>query len=106
MSNSNTNTHDGTLVSFSTDELVSNCMDGKQHHHTIDEDAKVICEGKISHLTDIAVGTLIRLTTSEDDPNRVTAIESDRPRWLPRTNVTLQELVRRRMLLNRNEVNK
>ena len=75
MNNNKSDTHDGEFVSLAGDKLVSNCNDGKQHHHTLAKDAKVTCDGKASKLADLKAGTPIRLTTCKDDRNMVTAIE-------------------------------
>jgi hypothetical protein len=68
--------HDGKVVSIAGDKLTSTCGQGKEHHHTVANDAKVTCDGKASKLSDLKAGTSIRMTTCKDDENKVTAIDS------------------------------
>jgi hypothetical protein len=68
--------HDGKVVSIAGDKLTSTCSKGQEHHHVVAKDAKVTCDGKACKLSDLKAGTTIRVTTSKDDENKVTAIES------------------------------
>ena len=69
-------THDGKVVSVTGDKITTTCSEGKQHCHTMAKDAKVTCDGKASKATDLKAGTCVRVTTSKDDKNVATAIES------------------------------
>ena len=71
-----TTTHDGKVVNVTGDKLTTTCSDGKQHCHTMAKDAKVTCDGQASKAADLKTGTTVRVTTSKDDKNIATAIES------------------------------
>ncbi|CAN5124180.1 hypothetical protein BH10PLA2_BH10PLA2_12290 [soil metagenome] len=69
-------THDGKVVSVVSDKLTTTCNEGKQHCHTRAKDAKVSCDGKASKAADLKAGTHVRVTTSKDDKNVATEVES------------------------------
>jgi hypothetical protein len=69
-------THDGKVVSVAGDKLMTTCGEGKQHSHTMAKDAKVTCDGHASKIADLKAGTPVRITTSKDDKNIATAVES------------------------------
>ena len=70
--------HDGKVVSVLGDKLTTTCSEGKQHCHTMSKDAKVTCDGKPSKAADLKAGTSVHVTTSKDDKNIATAIDSGR----------------------------
>jgi len=59
--------YEGKIVSVSADKITSTCSEGKEHHHTLAKDAKVTCDGKVSKLEDLKVGTPVRVTACEND---------------------------------------
>lgn len=68
--------HDAKVVSVTGDKLTTTCSDGEQLCHTVAKDAKVTRNGKVSKVTDLKAGTYVRVTTTEDDVNVATAVES------------------------------
>ena len=69
-------THDGKVVSVAGDKLTTTCGEGKQHVHTMAKDAKVTHDGQASKAADLKAGTSVRVTTSKDDKNVATCVES------------------------------
>jgi hypothetical protein len=76
MKETSAKTHDGKVVSVSGDKLTTTCSEGKQHCHTVANDAKVTCDGQASKATDLKAGTPVRVTTHKDDKTVATAVES------------------------------
>ncbi len=70
------NTHDGKVVSTSSNKLVMTGCDGKEHSHTVAADAKVTCDGTVCRTEDLKAGAKIRVTTKTDEKNTATKIES------------------------------
>lgn len=68
--------HDGKVVSVVGDKLTTTCAQGHEHCHTIAKDAKVTCDGKTCHASDLKAGTFVRVATHNDDKSVATAIES------------------------------
>ena len=68
--------HEGKVVSVAGDKLTTTCSEGKQHCHTVAQDAKVTCDGQPSKAADLKAGTQVRVTTKKDDHNVATAVES------------------------------
>jgi len=66
------NTHEGKVVSITSDELVMTDNEGQTHAHKVTADAKLTLDGKACKAADLAPGTKIRVTTDERDT-------SDRP---------------------------
>jgi hypothetical protein len=71
-----TTTHDGKVVSVAGDKLTTTCGEGKQHVHTMAKDARITHDGQASKVADLKAGTSVRLTTSKDDKNVATSVES------------------------------
>ena len=73
-----TTTHDLARLSDGgrRQSSTTTCSDGKQHCHTVAKDAKVTCDGHASKAADLKAGTGVRVTTSKDDKNVATAVES------------------------------
>ncbi|MGD9858171.1 MAG: hypothetical protein AB7U20_24775 [Planctomycetaceae bacterium] len=72
-------THDGQVVSVTSDKLVMTTkggQDGKEHSHTLAATAKVTLDGKTCKLADLKPGTKIRVTTQADDETVATHIEA------------------------------
>jgi hypothetical protein len=69
-------THDGKVVSITSEKLVMTSKDGKEHTHTLATDAKVTCDGKVCKLEDLKAGMKIRVTTKKDDKKVATRIEA------------------------------
>jgi hypothetical protein len=67
---------DGTVVSVTDNKLTTTCGEGKQHCHTVAEDAKVTCDGKASKAADLKPGTPVRITPHKDDKTVATVVES------------------------------
>ena len=73
--NSN-HSHEGTVVSFIGNNLVTTCSEGKEHSHTVAADANVTCDGTVCRTQDLKPGAKLRLTTKSDDIHMATRIES------------------------------
>lgn len=71
-----THSHEGTVVSITGNKLVTNCLNGKEHAHTVAADAMVTCDGTVCRTQDLKPGAKIRLTTKPDDEHIATDIES------------------------------
>jgi hypothetical protein len=69
-------THDGKVVSVAGDKLTTTCGEGKQHVHTMAKDARITHDGQASKAADLKAGTSVRVTTSKDDKNVATSVES------------------------------
>ncbi len=72
-------THDGRLVSVTSDKLVmtlKGSKDGKEHTHSLAADAKMTLDGKACKLGDLMAGTKIRVTTMKNDQKVATNIEA------------------------------
>jgi hypothetical protein len=76
MTETHSNTHDGKVVSVVGDKLTTTCSKGDQHCHTVAKDAKVTCDGHASKAADLKAGTTVRVTTSKDDKNVATGVDS------------------------------
>jgi len=80
------NTHEGTVVRVEGDKLVmkgkaKDGAEGKEHTHTLSDNAKVTCDGKACKLTDLKAGQRVRVTTKKDDKSvavRVEALDKQR----------------------------
>jgi len=68
--------HEGKVVKFAGDKLTTTCSEGKEHLHTVAQDAKVTCDGHACKASDLKVGTPVRVTTHKDDKNVATTIDS------------------------------
>jgi hypothetical protein len=68
-------THDGKVVSISSDELVMKSKEGKEHSHTLARDVKLTLDGNACKAADLKTGTRIRVTTSGADKQLATRIE-------------------------------
>lgn len=66
---------DGKFVQIAGDKLTSSCGKGDEHHYTVAKEAKVTCDGKESKLTDLKKGSTIRMTMSQDDKNKIVAVD-------------------------------
>lgn len=67
---------DGKVVSVDSSTLTTTCSEGKQHKYNFAKDIKVTCDGKDSKAADLKVGSNVRVTTTPDDANTATVIES------------------------------
>ena len=70
------NTHEGKVVGVNGDKLTTTCNEGKTHHHTMDKDAKVSCEGKACKASELKTGSQVKVTTHPDDKSVATHVES------------------------------
>lgn len=70
------NTHEGTVVSISSNKLVMTGQDGREHAHSVSADTKVTCDGKVCKVTDLKAGTKIRVTTKKLDAGVAVGIEA------------------------------
>jgi len=55
-------------------KITSTCCDGKEHHLTLAKDAKVTCDGKVSKLEDLKVGTPVCVTACENDKTKTSRV--------------------------------
>src|SRR5262249_43202355 len=69
-----TETHQGKVVSVKGDELIMTGPDGKEMTHTLAPDAKVMCDGKPCHLSDLKAGMTVKLTTKPDNPKMALSV--------------------------------
>jgi uncharacterized protein (TIGR03000 family) len=69
-------THEGQVVRFSNHELVMKGSDGKEHNHTLANDAKVTIDGKPAKAEDLKANMKIEVTTKEGDPKTAVRIEA------------------------------
>lgn len=68
--------HEGKVVSASGNKLVMSDKDGKEHTHTLAENAKVMVDGKAGKAADLKPGMKIRLTTKKGDVNTTLKVEA------------------------------
>ncbi|MGL4513084.1 MAG: hypothetical protein ACRCT8_08315 [Lacipirellulaceae bacterium] len=68
-------THDGVIVSMSSDQLVMVGEDGAEHSHAITKDATLLFDGKACKERELKAGTKIRVTTKSDDASAVVQVE-------------------------------
>jgi hypothetical protein len=69
-------TFDGKVVSLTGNKLVMTNEEGKKYSKTLAKDAKLTCDGTDCKAEDLQVGRQIRVTTTKDDRNVATCIES------------------------------
>ena len=70
------NTHDGKVVSITSDKLVMMNKDGKESSHTVSTETKVTCDGTVCKPSDLKVGLKIRVTTKKSDEGVAIGIEA------------------------------
>jgi RNase P/RNase MRP subunit p29 len=70
------NTHDGKVVSVTSDELVMTDNKDQTHSHRVTADAKLTLDGKACKAADLAPGTKIRVTTDERGTSSKPQIEA------------------------------
>ena len=75
MTQSQSNMHEGKVVGVVGDKLTTTCCEGKMHHHTMDKDTKVTCEGKTCKTSDLKAGSDVKVTTQKNDKNVATHVE-------------------------------
>ena len=69
-------THEGTVVSATATKLVMKDKDGKQHSHTVANDAQVMIDNKAGKLEDLKPGQKIRVTTKKGDATTAIKVEA------------------------------
>jgi hypothetical protein len=69
-------THDGSIVTISSTELVMKTRDEKEHKHTLAASTTMTLDGKDCKVTDLKDGFKIRVTTVDADKKAVTNIEA------------------------------
>ncbi len=69
-------THDGTIVSITSTELVMKGKDDKEHSHTLAKNAKLTLDGKTCKTEDLKAGLKIRVTTKTGDAKAATNVEA------------------------------
>jgi hypothetical protein len=69
-------THDGTVISSTSSKLIMMGQDGKEHSHTVANDTKVTCDGKVCKATDLKPRMKIRVTTKKTDEGAAIMIEA------------------------------
>ncbi len=70
------NRHDGKFVSIAADQLTMTDKEGKQHSHSLAQDARLTLDGKACKAADLKPGTRIRVTTRSGDPSLALGIEA------------------------------
>ena len=67
------NTHSGKFVNAKGEnQFVMTDRDGKSEHtHTLARNATITCDGKACKLSDLKEGTMLRVTTEEQDGKKV-----------------------------------
>ena len=70
------NTHDGQVVSITSNKLVMTGADGKEHSHAISAHTKVCCDMKECKATDLKPGMKIRVTTKRAEKGVAMEIEA------------------------------
>ncbi len=68
--------HDGKFVSMTGEKLVMTGMDGKEHAHMVNKDAKLTLDGKPCKAADLKSGIRIRVTTRDAYTTAATRIEA------------------------------
>ena len=69
------NTHDGKVVSITSEKLVMTSNEGKEHSHTLARDVKLTLDGKACKAADLKAGTRIRVSTQGADKSVASRIE-------------------------------
>lgn len=69
-------THDGTIVSITSTQLVMKGADSKEHTHTFAKDATMTLDEKDCKATDLKAGLKIRVTTMTGDAKIATNVEA------------------------------
>jgi hypothetical protein len=71
------NSHEGQVVSITSDKLVMTNTEGKEKHtHTLTAGIKVTCDGKVCKALDLKAGMKVRVTTENAEPHAATRIEA------------------------------
>ena len=69
--------HEGLVISIKGNKLYMTDDDGKhEHSHTLTDDAKVTCDGKVCKAADLKQGMRIRVTTEKKAPHSATHVEA------------------------------
>ena len=68
-------THDGKVVSVTSDKLVMSGEKGQEHSLTLTADAKLTLDGKVCKAADLKAGTRIRVTTLGADMKSANRVE-------------------------------
>jgi hypothetical protein len=69
-------THDGTVVSITSDKLVMTNKEGIEHSHALTTDAKLTLDGKACTAAELKPGTRIRVTLQSDEPHAAIRVEA------------------------------
>lgn len=69
-------THDGTIVSITSTELVMTSKDEKEHTHTLAKSATMTLDGKDCKAEDLKAGLKIRVTTKNGNLKAATHVEA------------------------------
>jgi hypothetical protein len=71
------NSHDGQVVSITSDQLVMTNTQGKEKHtHALAAGIKITCDGKVCKALDLKAGMKVRVTTENAAPHGATRIEA------------------------------
>lgn len=70
------NTHEGTVVSVTGNQLIMKDKAGKEHTHQLAASADITCDGKTCKLSDLKPGQKIRVTTTKGDEKTATKVEA------------------------------
>ena len=70
------NRHDGKFVSIAADKLTMTDKLGKQHTHSLAQDARFTLDGRTCKAADLKPGTKIRVTTKAGDSSLALGIEA------------------------------
>ncbi len=70
------NTHDGKVVSITSDKLVMTDTSGKEHSHTVSAETTMCCDGVECQISDLKAGMQIRVTTHKGETGAAVRIEA------------------------------
>lgn len=69
-------THEGTVISITSDKLVMTSKEGAEHSHALTADAKLTLDGKACKAIDLKPGTKIRVTLQSNAPHAAIRVEA------------------------------
>ncbi len=70
------NTHEGTIVSATNNQIVMKDKAGKEMTHQLAASAQISCDGKTCKLSDLKPGQKVRVTTKKGDEKTATKVEA------------------------------
>jgi hypothetical protein len=70
------NTHEGTIVSATANQIVMKDKAGKEMTHQLAPNARVLVDGKESKVADLKPGLKVRITTKKGDEKTALKVEA------------------------------